>query len=117
MRKGQFFIIGAVVVVISLFSLQNLLNQAWQLDSSEMQGEDIGLILIEIQRTLDNTIQNSDTNLENNLELLIALLKDNLIIRGYRLEIKYTIDVTEVLVELKIQSKDIYLEKDITITR
>lgn len=112
-RKAQFFIIGAVIIVITLFSLNNMISQNWMLDLSDVQGEDIVYRLNGIQDNLNYTIQNSGSeHLDNNLKSYIAVETDLMKRLGYKLKINYKID-TDIATNITIKSPNVYVAKNI----
>lgn len=117
MRKGQFFIIGAVVIITILYSLNNYLNKNVDIDVSDIQGDDSFWVLYNVERNINYTIENSN-NLVDDLDLIINKEKDLLIEEGKVLKINYEIlSTTEVSINIILDSKDIYLEREYIYTK
>jgi hypothetical protein len=116
MRKGQFFIIGAVVIITILYSMNNYLNKNVNIDVSDVQGDNSFWVLYTVERNVNYTLDNSN-NLVGDLNLLIGKEKDLLIEEGKVLKINYDVFPTEVLVNIILDSKDVHLEREYTYTK
>lgn len=116
MRKGQFFIIGAVVIITILYSLNNYLNKNVDIDVSDIQGDDSFWVLHNVERNVNHTIKNSN-NLVDDLNLIINKEKDLLIEEGKVLIINYDLSETEVSINIILDSPDIHLEREYIYTK
>ena len=90
LRKGQFFIIGAIVVALSLFALSESLERNPAFDPSFVQEDDIGARYMKIEELLDSTVVMSDhINRDRDLRHLEHLLQEEFSSDNYRIELEY----------------------------
>ena len=80
-RKGQFFVIGAVIIVVFIYSIQDILNETWMIDSSDLQKDNTVWILNNIEKNVLETLENSNstTEIENNIKELMAMEQETVI--------------------------------------
>lgn len=117
MKKGQFFIIGAVVIITILYSLDNYLNKNVDIDVSEVQGDDSFWVLYNTERNINHTIENSD-NPADDLDVLITKEKELNIEKNKILEINYDLsNPPEVAISITLDSKGVHLERSYIYTK
>ena len=112
-RKGQFFVIGAIVVVISLFTLTEALIRNPSFDPSIMQGQDVSQVYLHIVDSIEQTIVDSDdSNRDNNIQHLIAFLNEELADDQYRLALDYPVPTSShMTVQINLTSPNFRLGK------
>ncbi len=116
-RKGQFFIIGSVVILLILYNAVNALNSNWQTDVSEVQGIEAAQIFKNVERAVNTTVHVSDdSNLEQNLDAFLITEKKS-IGEGYNLNARFNITSTDVLANITLSSDNFYAEKLIPFNR
>lgn len=120
-RKGQFFVISAVVVIMILLSLNAILNQAWVLESAETQADKSFWVIAELQRGVETIAEGSaaveDEVLEAKLETFFNLWKSSLAPENFFLKADYNVTASAVVVDLVLQSERAVLKKSIFIMR
>ncbi len=126
-RKGQFFIIGAVIILLALFSLNSDLGTEWKEDVSEGtewkedvsegQGSDSIAVLSDIRNGINATVlASAPDDLSGNLKKFSLAEKDSLKNR-YSLDIIYNVSASSVAANVTLKSKDVYIEKMIVVPR
>ena len=116
-RKGQFFIISAVIILLTLYSIVNALNSNWQTDVSEVQGNDAAEIFENIENGINRTVSFSDsTDIEENLETFM-LVEKNAIGDQYTLDMHFNIAYPNVTANIMLSSKTFYAMKEMRFIR
>ena len=117
-RKGQFFIIGAILVVMSVYSISNLLNETWEIDSSGLQTDNTIWIIEDIEKNIYKTLETTidpKNNLNTTLDDFIAR-EQELLVAQADLDINYTKvylnNYIEIIIYISKQNKR--FEKNIT---
>lgn len=110
-RKGQFFIISAVMILLVLYSVGQSLNSNWQVDVSEVQGNDAAEIFKNIEHGISVTINASDaSNIEGHLDAFI-LSERSAIGDTYSLAPYFNITYPNVTANITLASKKFYAAK------
>lgn len=110
-RKGQFFMISAVIILMTLYGIVNALNSNWQTDVSEVRGNAAATIFENIESGLNRTIAESPApDMERNLDSFVIVEK-RAIGDEYGLNIFFNISVTDVIANTTLSSKAFYAEK------
>lgn len=110
-KKGQFFIISSVLILLILFSVVRMLNSNWQTDVSEVQGNDASEIFKNIENGLNKTVAFSDdADLDDNLEKFI-LFEKAAIGESYSLNAHFYRDADIVAANITLSSANFYGEK------
>lgn len=116
-RKGQFFIISAVMILLTLYSIISALNINWQTDVSEVRGSETAGIFNNVASGIDSTIRASDaTNLKQNLDTFMNVER-NAIGDGYALYGFFNVSAMNVTANLTLSSKTFYAEKLMSFTQ
>lgn len=116
-RKGQFFIIGAVIILLALFSLNSDLGTEWKEDVSEGQGSDSIAVLSDIRNGINATVlASAPDDLTENLRKFSLAEKDSLKNR-YSLDIIYNVSASSVAANVTLKSKDVYVRNMIVVPR
>ncbi len=110
-KKGQFFIISSVIILLILYSVVRVLNSNWQTDVSEVQGNDASEIFKNIEQGINKTIAFSDnTNINDNLETFI-LFEKNAVGEAYSLNAHFDRTAYIVTANITLSSPNFYGEK------
>ncbi len=88
MKKGQFFVIGAVVITIALFTVYECLTQDWIINLPEMQGSNIIWMEKEVENSLKDVVLTS-SNVEDDLNVVIEQQKKLLWTQEIQLDVDY----------------------------
>lgn len=116
-KKGQFFIIGSVIVLMVLYNIIGVLNSNWQTDVSEVQGSEAAQIFKNIESGINRTIRASDnSSIERNLETFV-LVERNAIGDSYNLHVLFNITQTDVIANMTLSSKKFYADKPMVFKR
>lgn len=116
-RKGQFFILGAVVILLVLYGIIGTLNSNWNSDVSEVQRDEAPQIFKNIEYGINTTIHASDdSNIEENLEKFVRVEK-KAIGEEYNLDAFFNITSTAVDANITLNSKSFYATKAISFVR
>lgn len=113
-KKGQFFILSAVLVTLALFALNSVMNQNWQFDVSSVQAEDSAVLIKNIENELNKKTYPWDAS--NELDYQILTLEKMMKRKNYDIEIKYEFNkanATEIPAKIKISSVDFSIERQI----
>lgn len=110
-RKGQFFVITAVAVVVVLYGLSDFLK-IQSFDATGVQANTLPQIALSIESDLNRTIVYSpQASVANNLDELIALEKDSMKSQGYSLDVKYNLTSVPKTAAIVILYPGAYYEK------
>lgn len=110
-KKGQFFIIGAVVVLITLFSIMSVLNSDMRMDLSDVQNDNIRPILADIESGIIRTAAvSSPEDLKDNLDMFFALEKES-VGSEYNLKTSYARASSQSLIKISIGTQNFFAEK------
>ena len=112
-RKGQFFIISAVIILIVLFNLSDKLNLEWRADISDTQANDASLALQNIKDSITAAVVASATEPEMLEERLKSteIAQRNSLKERYYTNIYYNITDSDVTANVTLKSTEIYVEK------
>ena len=116
-RKGQFFIISAVMILLTLYSIINALNTNWHTDVSDVRGSETAGIFKNVANGINTTIRASDTtNLKQNLNAFLNVER-SAIGNGYTLYGYFNLSGMNVTANLTLSSKTFYAEKLMSFTQ
>lgn len=118
--KGQFFIIGAVVITLTLFMIYDILSQEWNVDLSENQGNKIDWLGREVLNVLRGAVISGGTDtskIKNNLDFAIYQQRKLLSGEGYELEVKYTTPISSpIKITIELKSENSYLKRSVNVS-
>lgn len=110
-RKGQFFMISAVIILMTFYSIVSALNSNWQTDVSEVRGNAAAIIFENIESGLNKIIAKSPAaDMKRNLDSFVIVEK-KAIGNEYSLNIFFNISATDVIANSTLSSKKFYAEK------
>ncbi|MBU4300362.1 MAG: hypothetical protein ABIF85_07705 [Nanoarchaeota archaeon] len=116
-RKGQFFILSAVIMLLVLYSISRTLNSNWKTDVSEVQGNDAAEALNNIANGINRTMNFSDqSNLEENLYTFI-LSEKGAIGDTYSLDYFFNITYPNVTANITLSSRTFFVNKEMRFER
>lgn len=118
-RKGQFFIISAVIILIVLFNLSEKLNLEWRADISGAQANDASLALQNIKDSITAAVVASASDTERLKEMLKSteIAQRNSLKERYYTNIYYNITDSDVTANVTLKSTDLYVEKTFVVPR
>ncbi len=118
-RKGQFFIIGVVLILFSLMALNTLLNQHRGVELSNVEHEN----LVEITRQIDHDVyetiaSSSREHIKDDLNLYMSYKKNTINDYGFSLDFSNNFNYYEALpydinVTYSVDTSDMHIEKKI----
>ncbi len=110
-KKGQFFVITAVAVILVLYGLSDFLK-IQSFDATGVQGNALPRMARSLEDNLNKTVVYSPpTSVSNNLDELIALEKDSMKSQGYSLDVKYNLSSAPKTAAIIILYPGAYYEK------
>lgn len=110
-RKGQFFLISAISIVLILYGLSDFLK-IQSFDSTVVQANTLPQIAMSIEYDLNRTLVSSPpAAAENNLDEYIGIQKSSLKAIGYILDVKYNITSTPKTARILITYPGMYYDK------
>ena len=117
-RKGQFFIMGAIIVVASIYAISSILNETWSINSSELQKDNTIWLFKNIEKDVHKTLEITSDNpedIETNLNDLIIREKE-MLPSQMDIGIKYDYSSTNEYIEIiiYISREDTWFEKNVT---
>lgn len=103
------------MVVILLLSLNQMVNQAFGLDTAQVQADKTMWLLTEITRDLNTTFKSSPQNiLKESIDSYLALERTMIAQENYGLTVTYS--VTTRIVDIELRSENAYLKKTVNFT-
>lgn len=110
-KKGQFFVISSIIILLILYSVVQTLNSNWQTDVSEVQGNDAAEVFENIEYGINRTIYLSDSsNIKQHLDTFI-LVERNALGETYSLDSNFNITYPNVTADITISSNTFYANK------
>ncbi len=110
-KKGQFFVISSIIILLVIYSIVQTLNSNWQTDVSEVQGNDAAEVFKNMEYGINATINVSDySNIGQNLDTFI-LFERNALGESYSLNSYFNITYPNVTANITISSRTFYAEK------
>ena len=92
-RKGQWFLISAVIASGAFLAISILFNNYFVVDTSEPALIDEGFYFDSVKDGMERTIDLSDcTNMDRNLRSFVQFSEEKLTAIGYFLHVEYTIN-------------------------
>lgn len=120
-RKGQFFIIAAVAIILILITLNATLNQSFLFDTAASQADRNVWTLLELQRQVNATIAGSagasDALLLDRLQAVARTWERTLLLENVRLNSAFALTPTEVNAAFELRSLTAVLSKNVTFAR
>jgi|GEM_PF-1894973 len=110
-KKGQFFVISSVIILLVLYSIVQALNSNWQTDVSDVQGNDAAEVLENIEYGINRTMNMSDeSNIQDHLETFI-LVEQRALGETYTLGSVFDITYPNVTANVTLSSDTFYANK------